>query len=118
MNYQRFPLRKTHPGAHRPFGVIGPNGLNFAKSFSDQNSRLNQVILYLATRPTAATKKEILRDVFGVTNPNPHTVRGLHGTFFRMAVHAGFLSHRGRGSSTRWTLGKRVTYTTFPFCHQ
>ena len=47
-----------------PSHLTAPNGLNFVRSVSNPNSRLNKVRAYLATHG-ASTKREIVYRVFG-----------------------------------------------------
>lgn len=53
-----------HSLSSLPSHLTAPNGLNFVRSVSNPNSRLNKVRTYLMVNGRA-TKRDILRDVFG-----------------------------------------------------
>lgn len=101
MNYTTFGAGNRHP-----FGVCGPNGLNLSHSVQNDRSNLRKVVQYL-TDNGGSTKREILRDVFDIHNPNSTTLRGWGGTFFRVAVHAGFLAKSRKGNRVYWYIGQR-----------
>lgn len=96
-----------------PSHLTAPNGLNFSKSGANPNSRLNRVRDYLI-KNGPKSKRDILRDVFGKTldssdryylNGAPNVVnRGWNSTFFRMAVHHGFLKKVRVGNVTMWSV--------------
>lgn len=58
----------------RPAYLTAPNGLNFSRSVGNPNSRLEKVRTYLHT-VGRATKRDILRDVFGkvISEKSPWT---------------------------------------------
>jgi len=98
-----------------PSHLTAPNGLNFSKSGANPNSRLNRVRDYLI-KNGPKSKRDILRDVFGKTldssdrywqrqQTNPTVVnRGWNSTFFRMAIHHGFLKKVRVGNVTMWSV--------------
>jgi len=98
-----------------PSHLTAPNGLNFSKSGANPHSRLNRVRDYLI-KNGPKSKRDILRDVFGKTldsadrywqrqQTNPTVVnRGWNSTFFRMAVHHGFLKKVRVGNVTMWSV--------------
>lgn len=53
---------------NRPFGVILPNGMNFAKSVHNSNSVLRRILKVVDDSPVPLTKKEILNRVGYVTD--------------------------------------------------
>ena len=87
----------------RPRHLTAPNGLNFSQSVGNPTSRLERVRDYLRIHG-AATKKEILRDVFGKTvGPNGIT-RGWGSYLFQYGVHHGFFMKVRRGNKVYWSL--------------
>jgi hypothetical protein len=96
-----------------PSHLTAPNGLNFSKSGANPHSRLNRVRDYLI-KNGPKSKRDILRDVFGKVldssdqyyrNPDPNVVnRGWNSTFFRMAIHHGFLKKVRVGNVTMWSV--------------
>ena len=94
-----------------PRHLTAPNGLNFSKSISNPNSRLNRLRSYLSVKGEA-TKGEILRDVFGKTLDNSHSYphRGTNyvtsgwGTYlFNYGVRHGFFKKVRRGNQVFWS---------------
>lgn len=101
----------------RPRHLTAPNGLNFSQSVGNPTSRLEKVRTYLTVRGEA-TKREILRDVFGKTivpsrlqytivqnNTNPNEVSSGWGCYlFGYGVHHGFFTKVRRGNKVYWSL--------------
>jgi hypothetical protein len=101
----------------RPTHLTAPNGLNFSRSVGNPTSRLERVRDYLRIHG-AATKKEILRDVFGKTivpsrpqytivqnNTNPNEVSYGWGCYlFGCGVNHGFFTKVRRGNTVYWSL--------------
>jgi len=87
----------------RPRHLTAPNGLNFSQSVGNPNSRLEKVRTYLTVRGEA-TKREILRDVFGKTI-GPNGVTSGWGTYlFGYGVLHGFFTKVRRGNKVYWSL--------------
>lgn len=81
------------------------NGMNFSKSVDNPNSRLNRVRKYLH-EVGSATKREILRDVFGFKDEEltNDTVRGWGSMFFCLGVHHKYFTNSRNGREVRWSL--------------
>jgi len=86
--------------------LTAPNGLNFSKSVSNPNSRLNRLRSYLSVKGEA-TKGEILRDVFGKTLgkdwKNGHVSSGWGTYLFNYGVRHGFFKKVRRGNQVFWS---------------
>jgi hypothetical protein len=87
-----------------PFGIVGANGLNFARSVGKPDSNLEQVLAYLGRcgthRGTVVTKKDILRDVFH----RPNAKSSWASTFWRILHASGLVVRTGRGMSATYSL--------------
>jgi hypothetical protein len=81
------------------------NGMTFSRSVNNPNSRLNRVRKYLH-EVGSATKREILRDVFGFKEEdlNPTTVRGWGSIFFGLGVRHKYFTNTRVGRTTYWSL--------------
>jgi hypothetical protein len=90
-----------------PSHLTAPNGLNFSRSIHNPTSRLNKLRGYLSAKG-AATKKEILRDVFGKTvgkNWQSGDVSYGWGAYlFSYGVHHGYLTKVRKGNTVYWSL--------------
>lgn len=81
-----------------------PNGMNLRKSVHNPNSRFSRVMEYL-TKNGPSTKRQILRDVFGL---EPYPIRVNHGTTLYDGKPPRFVS-MGWGSYL-FTLGVKYGY--------
>lgn len=110
---------------NRPFGWVGPNGLNFSKSVGDRSSVLSKVVSFLRVHGPC-TKKDILTKCLGKTvdilvsrkdtyiySPTYGTTvytarnltRGYFSESFAGMVHAGFIRHYRVGNKVMWDVG-------------
>jgi len=100
-----------------PSYLTAPNGLNFSKSVSNPNSRLNRVREYLI-KNGPSSKREILRDVFGkevgksrrewtgtrMVNHTPNVVTTGWGCYlFTYGCLHGFFTKVRRGNVWYWS---------------
>lgn len=82
--------------------LTAPNGLNFAKSVGNPNSRLEKVRKYLAENGPR-TKREIVRDVFGREIGNGVTA-GWGAYLFGYGVKHGHFKYERKGNTVYWSL--------------
>ena len=86
--------------------LTAPNGLNFSRSIHNPKSRLNRVRDYLSVNGEA-TKREILRDVFGKTLgkgwKNGEVTSGWGCYLFSYGVHQGLFKKVRRGNQVFWS---------------
>lgn len=87
-----------------PRHLTACNGLNFSRSIHNPNSRLNRLRSYLSVKGEA-TKREILRDVFGKTlGKGRGEVTSGWGTYlFGYGVKHGFFKKVRRGNQVFWS---------------
>lgn len=87
----------------RPRELTAPNGFNFVRSVGVPTSRLERVREYLRVNGPR-TKRDILRDVFGIVNPSSSDVRGYHVYVFTYGVRNGFFTKERKGNVTYWNI--------------
>ena len=93
-----------------PSHLTAWNGLNFSRSIHNPNSRLNRLRSYLSVKGEA-TKREILRDVFGrvldnryiYPRPNNVVTSGWGTYLFNYGVRHGFFKKGRRGNMWYWS---------------
>jgi hypothetical protein len=93
-----------------PSHLTAWNGLNFSRSIHNPNSRLNRLRSYLSVKGEA-TKREILRDVFGrvldnryiYPRPNNVVTSGWGTYLFNYGVRHGFFKKVRRGNMWYWS---------------
>lgn len=82
---------------NRPFGVIGINGLNFAKSVDDPTSNLNRVLDYIDAHPNA-TRAEICEKALY----RPGAKSSWSSTFWSVLHKSGLVLRSGRGMTATY----------------
>lgn len=82
----------------RPPYFTAPNGFNLSKSIHNPTSRFRRMMDYLSVKGEA-TKKEILRDVFG------KTCRGWSCYLFTLSVRNGYVKMVRRGNNVFYSVG-------------
>ncbi len=88
------------------------NGMNLTRSVGNPKSRFERIRSYLRTRGGSATKREILRDVFGKNassskwkNPTEAVVTFGWGTYvFGLGVKNGYFTLVRKNRTVYWTL--------------
>ena len=80
------------------FQYVAPNGMNLSKSIHNPKSNVRRVLGYLSA-VGEATKKDILRDVFG------KTCRGWGCYMFSLSVKYGYVKMVRRGNKVFYSVG-------------
>ena len=82
------------------------NGMNLTKSVGNPKSRFERIRSYLRTRGGSATKREILRDVFGKTigRVGNEVTHGWGTYVFGLGVKNGYFTLVRKNRTVYWTL--------------
>lgn len=103
MWYVRYGFRHNPRYSSKPAEVTAPNGLNFSRSVGVPTSRLERVRDYLTVNGSR-TKRDILRDVFGLDGLTNSEVSGYHAYVFGYGVKQGFFSKERKGRTVLWSV--------------
>jgi hypothetical protein len=86
------------------WGYVAPNGLNFSRCITNQNSRISRALRYIQSQNEmgkAVTRKDILRDVFN------NDRKGWASYLFTFGVKNKFLNKVRIGKTFVYSAGRR-----------